>query len=288
MSGIITTVFKATIGWLVDKGRDKAAEKLKDGDVTDEQFRGIIMREIDGMKFKLDGLSRKDLLASITFFREGIEYLYEVFDETTPRIESPANIVQAASAEAVSLTERMRNLELTESAARKLAIAKERFKLARERATIAFSNKALSTSDLILAMQYRVMSTVLETIDNPADAVAACKVCMEDLNGLPGVQQSLKVQLKTGISAVKGWMKKEERGQLLAEVYRVNRVAYDVTKIVPVKEPLPQWPMIDTGEEKFDILRDGRVTKALRTQGMKNCSVLWMYGNNKMSHVHEG
>ena len=69
MSAIITAVFKATIGWLVDKGRDEAAKKLKDGDVTDQQFRGIIVREIDDMKSKLDGLSRKDLLASISFFR---------------------------------------------------------------------------------------------------------------------------------------------------------------------------------------------------------------------------
>ena len=61
MSAIITAVFKATIGWLVDKGRDEASKKLKDGDVTDQQFRGIIMREIDDMKSKLDGLSRKDL-----------------------------------------------------------------------------------------------------------------------------------------------------------------------------------------------------------------------------------
>ena len=69
MSAIIAAVFKATIGWLVDKGRDKAAKKLKDGNVTDQQFRGIIVREIDDMKSKLDGLSRKDLLASISFFR---------------------------------------------------------------------------------------------------------------------------------------------------------------------------------------------------------------------------
>ena len=53
----------------MDKGRDEAAKKLKDGDVTDQQFRGIIVREIDDMKSKLDGLSRKDLLACISFFR---------------------------------------------------------------------------------------------------------------------------------------------------------------------------------------------------------------------------
>ena len=50
MSSIITAVFKLTVGLLVNKGRDKAAEKLKDGDVTDEKFRGLIVREIDDIK----------------------------------------------------------------------------------------------------------------------------------------------------------------------------------------------------------------------------------------------
>ena len=79
MSSIITAVFKATIGLLVNKGRDKAAEKLKDGDVTDQKFRGLIVREIDDIKWKLDGLARKDLLASISFFKKGIDLLSALF-----------------------------------------------------------------------------------------------------------------------------------------------------------------------------------------------------------------
>ncbi|PFX21607.1 hypothetical protein AWC38_SpisGene13906 [Stylophora pistillata] len=175
MSGIITAVFKATIGWLVDKGRDKAAEKLKDGDVTDHQFRGIIMREIHDMKSRLDGLSKKDLLASISFFKEGIELLYKVFDETRLRSEYGEDTAQTACFKTVEVTEGMQTFELTEHATRKLANEKKRFERAREMATIAFSNEALSTSDRILAMQYRVMSTELETINNPGDAVASCK-----------------------------------------------------------------------------------------------------------------
>ena len=80
MSSIATAVFKVTIGLLVNKGRDKVAEKLKDGDITDQKFRGLIVREIDDIKSKLDGLSRKDLLASISFFEEGIELLYDLFN----------------------------------------------------------------------------------------------------------------------------------------------------------------------------------------------------------------
>ena len=280
MSAIITAVFKATIGWLVDKGRDEAAKKLKDGDVTDQQFRGIIMREIDDMRSKLDGLSRKYLLASNEFFREGIELLYEVFKETRFRSGYGADTAQAACAETVSLAEGMKHLELTESATRQLANAKKRFERAREMATTAFSNEALSTTDRILAMQYRVMATVLETIDHPADAVTPCKVCIEELNSLPVVQQSLQEQLKTGIRAVKGLFNKEERRKVISLVCLVNRVAYDVTQTVSVKEPLPQWPVIDTGKEKVDLLRDRRVTKILCKQGRENYSVSWTLGHD--------
>ena len=38
--------------------------------------------------------------------------------------------------------------------------------------------------------------------------------------------------------------------------------------------------MIDTGKEKFDLLRDRRVTKILCKQGMENCSVSWILGHD--------
>ena len=72
MSSIVTTLFKATLGLLVNKGRDKAAEILKDGDVTDRRLHSLIVREIDDIRSKLDALSKKDLEASISFFEEGI------------------------------------------------------------------------------------------------------------------------------------------------------------------------------------------------------------------------
>ena len=280
MSVIITAVFKATIGWLVDKCRDEAAKKLKDGDITDQQFRGIIMREIDDLRSKLDGLSRRDLLASISFFREGVELLYEVFEDTRSRSKYDADAAQAACAEAVSLTEGMKHLELTKSATRKLADAKKRFESARERATDAFSNEALSPNDRILSMQYRVMATVLEKIDHPEDVLAPCKVCIEELNSLPVVQQSLREQLKTGFRAVKSLFNKEERRKVISGVCLVNRVAFNVIRTVPVKELFPEWLMIDTGEEKVDLLRDARVREILCKQGMENCSVPWILGHD--------
>ncbi|KAL9966959.1 hypothetical protein ACROYT_G025109 [Oculina patagonica] len=283
MSSIVTAVFKATIGLLVNKGRDKAAEKLKDGDVTDQKFRGLIVREIDDIKSKLDGLSRKDLLASISFFEEGIELLYKVFDKArSGRSENSAVTTQAACTGAISLAKGMRTLELTdldESATRALFNAKERFKDARREATRAFNNEALETSDRILAMQYRVMATILETVDNAADAVEPCRVCIKELNSLSAIQNSFDVQLKKGIQAVRGILGKDERRKIISSVCHVNRVIYDVTLTVIKDVPLLICPTVIIGEEKIDPLRDGRVTEVLRKQGMEHCCVTpWSFG----------
>ena len=80
MSSIITSVFNATIGWLVNKGRDVTAERLKEGDVADQKIRDLIVREVEDIKSKLDGLSTKDLLVAVDSFKIGIRYLFEAFD----------------------------------------------------------------------------------------------------------------------------------------------------------------------------------------------------------------
>ncbi len=290
MSSIVTAVFKATIGLLVNKGRDKAAEKLKDGDVTDQKFRGLIVREIDDIKSKLDGISRKDLLASISFFEEGIELLYKVFDKARSRSEYGAVTTQADCAEVVSLAEGVRSLELTdlhESAARALSKAKKRFEDARREATRAFNNEALETSDRILAMQYRVMATILETVDNPVDAVEPCRVCIKELNSLSAVQNSFDVQLKKGLGAVRGLFGKDERGKIISRVCHVNRVIYDVTQTVGQVTYVWTSPSVDIRGDKVDLLRDERVTKVLRKQSMEHCSVTWSFNHKGEGFSHK-
>ena len=280
MSSIVTAVFKATIGLLVNKGRDKTADSLKDGDVADQKFRGLIVREIDDIKSKLDGLSKKDLLASISFFGEGIELLYEVFDKARPNSEDGEVTTQAACNEAAcfSLVDGMRNLELIgldDSAMRALSNAKKRFEDSRRKATEAFNNEALETSDRILAMVYRVMATILETVDNPADAVAPCRAFIEELNSLPVVQNSFDVQLEKSKS-LRRWFGRDERRKIISSVCHVNRVIYDVTQMV-CKDPWI-WSAVNTREDKVDPLRDQRLTRVLRKQGMEHCFVTWSFG----------
>ena len=284
MSSLITAVFKATIGLLVNKGRDKLAEKLNEGDVTDQKFRGLIVREIDEIKRKLDGLARKDLLASISLFKEGIELLYDVFESASSSSEHrPIAAAATACVEQFDIAKEMRKLDLSaldEPSTRKLTKAKKRFEDARLGATNAFSNEALELPDRLLAMQYRVMATILETIDNPEDCLPACKVCIEDLHDVSGVKECFKVELRKGLWARLG---KEERRKIISAVCFFNRVVHDVTLMArgfgSKGQLLVNWPCVNTGEEPVNPLRNQRVAEVLNKQGMVHCSCLpWSFG----------
>ncbi|CAH3144722.1 unnamed protein product [Porites lobata] len=277
MSSLITAVFKATIGLLVNKGRDKLAEKLNEGDVTDQKFRGLIVREIDEIKSILHGLARKDLLASISLFKEGIELLYEVFESARSSSEHRA-ITAAATvgAKQFDIAKEIRKLELSsldESATRKLGRAKKRFEEARLEAIRAFSNEALELSDRLLAVQYRLMATILETVDNPTDALAGCRVCLDELHQVPAVKEYFKVELEEGLRAL---FNKDERRQIIFSVCHANRVIYDVMNMLG---SVKRWtlPYVETGKEKVDPLRDERVVKALKKQGNEHCCLLWSF-----------
>ena len=271
MSSIATALFKVTFGLLVDKGRDKAAKILKDGDVTDQRFHSLIVREIDDIKSKLDALSRKDLGASISFFEEGIVLLYEVFDIVKSRNECGAATAQAACDEAFSLVEGIRRLDFTglgESARRKLSTAKKKFEDARREATRAFKNEGLKTSDRILAMKYRVMATILETVDYPADAVGPCGVCVKELNSLSAVQNSFDVQLKRGIQ-VRGLFGKEERREIIFNVCHVNRVIFDIALALGRLD----CPSVNIGENRVIRLYEVKVKDLLLKHGKEYCRV---------------
>jgi len=95
----------------------------------------------------------------------------------------------------------MNNLTCLDAMAKEsLCDAKRRFKEARTKAAEAFfGNEALNTSDRILAMMVRVMGTILEKVDNPAHALAACRVCLEELHSLSAVQKCFNVELMGGL-----------------------------------------------------------------------------------------
>ena len=281
MSSFIDAILKATVGLLVNKGRNVAAEKLKEGDVTNEQLRNLIVRELDDIKSKLDGIARKDLLASIGFYKEGLVYLYKVkpneedgkrTQQREDRAARPLKQVvgsSEASVKTVSLVEEMRSLQLTDrdnSSARALNDAKDIFKQAREKATEAFYNEGLSTSDRILAMQYRILATILEKVDRVPDALAACRFCLEELHSIPAVKKSFDIHLQQGF---KSRFNKAEREDTIRSVCRMNRVIFHIAEIVEEDYEISLWPCIDHGEDKVDPLRDIRVTQTIEKEDPK-------------------
>lgn len=275
MSAIVTAVLKATVGLLLKKGRDCLAKKLQEGDVTDEQFRNIIVRELDDIKSKLDGLVRKDLLTSISFFKEGIVFLSKVLDEKyyancgpeSSKVKTRNEAAEedkstewldlpSADVKTVSLSVKGQETlfaELDESGKRALADAKKRFDEARMKATEAFNNVALSTKDRILAMQYRVMSTILEKIDSPAEAIATCKLCLEELHSMPAVVKSFEVEHSGGFWSM---FKKDERKDITNSVQDVNRAVARVTAAVDgvLSKQFDNWPGVT--EKKINLIKD--------------------------------
>ena len=311
MSAIITGVFKVTIGLAATKARDVLAEKLKEGDVTDQKFRDLIVSDIKDIKSKLDAMSRKDLGAAVDFFETGLRCLNAAVygrhsDSAIRRAaqESERNkekrldeltLPSATSPETtVVLASRVKNIQLTnlvdEEAKRALFDAKDRFSDARKKATDAFNNEALSTLGRITAIRYRVMAAMLESAADMAVGTAGdlrstlkralpeCEQCLEKLHSLPAVQKSFNVEIEKSLLNVRGRFGKDERRDIISIVCQINRVIYDATQAAGGDVNACVWPSVDTDEDKVDPLRDGRISKVLHKVNMEHCCVTWSFG----------
>ena len=296
MSAIISAVFKATIGLILDKGRDVAAEKMK-GDVTDRKFRSLIVRDLKEIHNKLDALSQKDLKAAVDFFETGLGCLYKAVDtmrsanvslgavkvserneeDAFKQISFPSNTDPEKT---IVLADGIRNMQLTEldeTTKSLLSDAQENFRLAVENATHACNNEALSTFDRITAIRYRVMAAMLksaaETVRSTAGdlkstlqkALPECEQCLKKLNSLPAVQNSFKSELSKGFLNIRGRFGKDERMQIISTVCQVNRTVYDAMRTAGKTKDVHvlKWPSVDIGGDQVDPLRDVRVLQVL-------------------------
>ena len=306
MSSIIKSVFQATVGQLIKKGRDLVAEKLREGDVADERFRSLIVRELDDIKSKLDSIAKKDLLSSVSFFKEGLVLAFEMFNETTADtngadtregtlgtsrgssglngLPSPTDGVDGGGKIGLNFPEELEKIQRSRgdnSTTRWLSRAQTRFQDSRRKATDAFVDKALNTLDRVLAMQYRVMATILEAADNPREALPTCKLCLEELHAMPAVQKNFKAALKPGkrfFPMPSSAKDERERGMIISTVVYINKIIYDVKQMVGETAELLFWPCVETGEEKVDPLRDVRVAEILRKQDMMHRFVPTLIG----------
>ena len=294
MSAIISAAFKVTIGLIVDKGRDVAAERMKEGDVADQRFRSLIVRDLKEIHDKLDALSRKDLNAAVDFFETGLGCLYKAVD--TMRSANVSLGAAKASErneeddfkeitlpsdtdpeKTIVLADGIRDMqlnELDETTKSLLSNAQKKFSLAVENATHACNNEALSTFDRITAIRYRVMAAMLQSAAETArttgdlkstlqKALPECEQCLKKLNSLPAVQNSFKVELSKGLLNIRGQFGKDERMQIISTVCQVNRTIYDAMRTVGKDVHVLVWPSVDIGEDQVDPLRDVRVLQML-------------------------
>ena len=306
MSSIETFLFKATIGWLVNKGRDVTAEKLKEGDVTDKKVRDLIVREVKDIKSKLDGLSRKDLLVAVDSFETGVRFFFQALDvkptggastatEKTSVAIKEENVDLTDVVKVVSFAsemEKIQKIDLDEATKIKFSQAEKRFKMAREEATKASNNEALEVFDRITAIQFRVMAAILESVVETAriagvlspetvksaleNALNECDQCLQKLHCLPAVQDCFKVGLEKGLLNLRRRFGKDERRRVISTVCQVNRAIYNATTAVG-RDALV-WPLVDIGEEKVDPLRNERISKVLQRINMEHCCLLWSFG----------
>lgn len=79
MYSILATVFKASIGLLVNKGTEVEAAMFQEGDVADHEFRSFVVHEIEQAESEME--EREDLRITVSHFREGVVYFFEVLDK---------------------------------------------------------------------------------------------------------------------------------------------------------------------------------------------------------------
>ena len=230
MPSIITGILSTTVGLLWNKARDKTAEKLQGGDVTDAKVREIVVLELNDIKTKLDGLSRAHLLSSYSFLREGVELLNVCLDQSMQedRGESStmpsSDVASAILNEVLQLTCAVEKIK-TKSCA-EYESAKERFKDARRKATESFCNEALKIEDRIFAAKLRIVSEILENLECPKTAITGCLSFLRHLHNLRAIREIFSVYLNGGVKSLLG---KEERAANVKSVMTINSVLFQFT-----------------------------------------------------------
>ena len=269
MSSIVTGILSSTVELLWNKAQhSKTAKKLKDGDITDERIREIVVRELNDVKTKIDGLSRKDLLSSYSFLQEGVQLLNVSLDKSKDEQKAVQSETQDDRGEtsrmpsgdesadilnkALELSRVMGKLKIESNESES---AKERFKDARKEATHAFCNEALNIQDRIFAAKLRVVSEILECLHSPDTAVTSCLLFLENLHDLPAVCEIFSVFLNGGIRSM---LNKAERVENVISVMMINYVLCQFVSKFSSKYSAFAWPTIQLSDRKFNPISDWR------------------------------
>ena len=222
MSSVVTSILSSTVGLLWNKARDSTAAKLKNGDVTDAKIRQIVARELNDIKVKLDGLSRKDLLSSYSLLKQGVDLLNAALDKSKLEHRGITSRVLSCGEpgilnEALELSRTIGKLKINSD--KELESAKEKFKYASIRATDAFCNETEFSPQ---SCEY-IVSEMLQSLDSPETAITACLSLLQDLHSLPTICEIFSVYLGRGVLSK---LNKAERVANVKSVMLINYVLF--------------------------------------------------------------
>ena len=291
-------LLKNSAGFLLKKGRQLAAEKLKDGDVTNQKLRSVIVDKLYDLSCKIDAFAQGDLKTSVSFFKEGLVFLKDALStqisETDRRAEGkevttpqtfPVVITTVVDNLPV-LVKKLRDLnlaDLDESRRKALLNAEKKLDNANCKATAAFHNDTLTPSDRIVAVALRLMATTLaKTAENPGSVLEVCRSNLEELHLAPIVQENFKTEFT---KSKKKKLNKDERREIISLVCHINRIIFDITLLIGEIRDLFLLPCIDIGDERVDPLRDARVAQMLGKVDMGDLSLIRLFGEKRDEKV---
>ena len=151
--------------------------------------------------------------------------------------------------------------------------AKESFKEARKEATRAFSNGALDTKDRILATKLRIISAILENLEDADAAMSDCVMYMEALHSIPAIQQAFLRYCNCSPKCCHGTNEIDEnkRKDILANtrsIRKIHVVMYAFAKEFTRNPPefLLKWPTVNVEAKSIHLVYETNDTLAISYQ----------------------
>ena len=256
---VVTAILNSTVGLLVNTARDLTADKLRDGDISDEKLRKLVIRELHDNSEKLDALLQNDLHSSYEFLKQGIDYLNEAFltlkqDKTQDDVDGDKTSTMQSEilneSLALELSEVMKNLKGKSN--NNVEIAKKRFEEARQKATDAFSNKGLDIKDKIFATKLLIVSQILEHLDDPSTAIPGCVPVLKRFHELPAIKEMFTAYLeKSGVfGKFYGKLYEEQRAENVKSVMLINYVLFQYVSNFSKDYSAQTWPTIQLSTDR--------------------------------------
>lgn len=262
MASIVEKAVCSALVLVVEKCWDKSVENLNKGGLTSQKIADLMEREIHSIKKTVDVMAKNDLLTSIDNFELGLKHLFNAINAG----DNPFGGLEGLIVDIVSGKLHLNGV-LLETAGKEVEKAKEKFKNSKSTAERACNLPALPISDLITAFRHRIVATIMEALGNPAEALTECWHCLERLHSLPGVKNSFEY-------LDEGMFQKKKRREIVATVYQINHVVYNVAQSVGHAVNVWKWPFIKTEWDRLDPLRDARITEYLKKEpAMSHCCV---------------